>query len=146
MKFHWGHGIAIFFSIFVIFMLTLLFLSRQENIDLVSEDYYAEELKYGDRIEKIKNSQEAGLYIQTELKGDQLILSLPEKVDPSKLEGTVIFYRPSDAAMDLEHALDLDDENSMAVPLKEFHPGLYKVQLEFKLNDTSYFIEKNLNI
>lgn len=146
MKFHWGHGIAVFFSIFVIFMLTLLYLSRQENIDLVTEDYYAEELKYGDRMEKIINSQKAGLELQTELLGDQLILSLPEKVDPSALEGTVIFYRPSDAAMDLKHTLILDEANRMAVPLKDFHPGLYKVQLEFKINDTAYFIEKNLNI
>ena len=48
-KFHWGYGIALFFTAFVVFILTAVFTSTKENIHLVTEDYYAEELAYQKR-------------------------------------------------------------------------------------------------
>ena len=144
MKFHWGHGITVFFIIFVGIMLTILYLSKQENIDLVTEEYYAEELKYGDRMEQIKNSEEAGIKLTTRKSNDRLILSF-EALDP-KTNGNVVFYRPSNAELDFSLPLELDSNLNMSIPLDKFSIGLYQIKAEMEFNNTSYYIEKTLSI
>ena len=43
-KFNWGHGILLFFIIFVGSMLTVLWLSFGVDHSLVRDDYYDEEM------------------------------------------------------------------------------------------------------
>ena len=144
MKFHWGHGIAVFFSVFVIFMLTLLYLSRQERIDLVTDEYYAEEIKYEDRLNQIRNANEAGLELFTTKNTEFLELEL--RGLGAEVKGTVFFYRPSDASLDLSIDLELDSNSMMKVPLQRFAKGMYSLQVEIEANGKSYFLQKNLSI
>ena len=55
MKLNWGHYIVIGFIGFVILILFMVFRSYQHNNDLVSEDYYAEEIAFQDVIDKKSN-------------------------------------------------------------------------------------------
>ena len=144
MKFNWGHGITIFFSLFVLFMLTLLYLSTQENIDLVTEEYYAEELKYEDRIVMKNNATDAGLKLNYSKLNGSIELSF-EGVNPNAT-GTVVFYRPSDAKMDFTAELALDISSKMSIPQGKFSMGLYQIQVQIEMDGKPYYIEKTLSI
>ncbi len=43
---NWGQGIAIFLTVFVLFILGLIYKTTQSTFDLEVEDYYAQEIGY----------------------------------------------------------------------------------------------------
>ena len=51
MKWNWGTKIGLFYSSFVLFILGMIFLSSQEQYDLVTEDYYAAEINFQSTID-----------------------------------------------------------------------------------------------
>lgn len=56
MKFNWGWGITLFLVVFMSFILQLVYRCTQQRVDLVSEKYYENEIKYQQRIDMEKNT------------------------------------------------------------------------------------------
>jgi len=147
MKFNWGHGITVFFSIFVIIMLGVLYLSRQENIDLVTEDYYGAELKYQDKIDEFNNSKEKGFEVSHSKRNENLVLLFPEELkNGSSLNGEVYFYRPSDAAFDYTQSIVLNPEAELIVETSKLIAGYYIMKISFTFEEIPYYIEKAVMI
>ena len=57
-KFTWGHGVVIALLVFMAFILSMLFLfpNGQKNSEMVTDNYYEEELKYQDVIDAKKRA------------------------------------------------------------------------------------------
>ncbi len=147
MKFNWGHGIFVFFTIFVIIMLSVLYLSRQQNIDLVTEDYYAAELVYQDKIDQLNNSKSKGFEVKHRIEGKELILEFSKSIDEGKVQnGEVYFYRPSDASFDYTQALTLDGQNELRIAENSLNPGYYIMKISFSIDNEKYYIEKGIMI
>ena len=74
MKINWGSGIAIFYSLFVITMVYAVVRSTQFDNSLVSDHYYADDLKYQERFDKLSNAQnlKEDLKIQAAESGSQV--------------------------------------------------------------------------
>ena len=52
---NWGKGIFIFYSLFVVAILSVVYFAFTQEVNLVSEDYYQQEIAYESQIERIKN-------------------------------------------------------------------------------------------
>ena len=52
-NFNWGHGIILGLGSFIAFILFMIFIfpDGQQNAEMVSDDYYAEELNYQEVID-----------------------------------------------------------------------------------------------
>jgi hypothetical protein len=46
MKLNWGTGIAIFYGLFMVIMITFVVMSRNVDHSLVMEDYYEADINY----------------------------------------------------------------------------------------------------
>ena len=57
MKINWGTGIAIFFSVFVLSLVYQVYRSTQYDHSLVSDQYYADDLRYQEHYDKLANAQ-----------------------------------------------------------------------------------------
>nr|MDA3928246.1 FixH family protein [Prolixibacteraceae bacterium] len=57
-KLNWGHGIFIAIAVMIFSLLTLVFFTVNQKIELVTEDYYPKELKYQEEIQKQKQTQQ----------------------------------------------------------------------------------------
>ena len=55
---NWGTRIIIMYVGFVALIITLVVVSMRQQVDLVTPDYYAKELKYQTNIDKTKNYNE----------------------------------------------------------------------------------------
>jgi len=144
MKFNWGHGIAIFFSLFVCVMLTALVMSKKQSVDLVTEDYYAEELVYQDRINQTENSRIAGLEVKTKMEGDFLLVELPEIVKMKRgVLGSITLYRPSGSEMDVLQEFDSSNNGIVQIEKARLHPGTYILQMRLAMDGKDYYIEQN---
>jgi len=144
MKFNWGHGIAIFFSLFVCVMLTALVMSKKQSVDLVTEDYYAEELVYQDRINQTENSRIAGLEVKTKMEGDFLLVELPEIVKMKRgVLGSITLYRPSGSEMDVLQEFNSSNNGIVQIEKARLHPGTYILQMRLAMDGKDYYIEQN---
>lgn len=142
---NWGHGIAIFFCCFVAFMLFMVVKSFQENIDLVTENYYEQELQYQHQIEKIQNTKQLEETVKiTTQAGKGIQLSFPRLAAP--IQGQVQVFRPSDARFDLLEELTPDSNNQQLIATSALPPGFYRIKINWQAAGQDYYTEETLNL
>jgi hypothetical protein len=139
-KFNWGHGIAIFFSAFVVFILTAVFTSTHENIHLVTENYYAEELAYQQRIDEIENTNQLKGEVSLRMNEGKFELTFPETKE--LLSGKIQFFRPSDSALDKVFAVNTDTNGKQLIATKGMVNGYYRVKITWQMAGKSYYKEE----
>ncbi|MDO8968641.1 MAG: FixH family protein [Algoriphagus sp.] len=139
----WGKGILLTIIAFVGFILTLVVISvRQDDIHLVTENYYEKEIKYQDQIDR--ETSAAGLDREVLLFDSQsksMVLDLPVGA-----KGNLQLFRPSDARLDQELALDIQEEGKTTVSLDKLKSGYWKVQLTWTENGTDFYQEKKISL
>ncbi len=143
---NWGHKIIIAFILFGTFIVTLVVVCVREDFQLVSSDYYQQTLDFENQIIRAKNAQD--LAIQPELiyskSPRQLELVFTLEVSESINEGDVTFFRPSNAAMDFNTQLTLDNNGRQTVDLTDHVGGLWKVKLSWRDSEQAYYIEQKI--
>jgi hypothetical protein len=140
---NFGHKIAITYGAFVVFIISLVtFCVKQDDITLVSPDYYKKEIAYQDEIEKIKNTAGLTQPIQIEKAGEFLQITFPNEIKEAK--GTLLFYRPSDVKLDFQIPLSMGEQGWQKVPLKSIAPGQWTIKLEWEDKGISYLKEEKI--
>jgi hypothetical protein len=139
----WGKGIVITLILFVSMMVGLVIICvRQDDIHLVTQNYYEEEIKYQDRIDEMVNAN--SLDYKVLMYDNQL-----KKVDlklPVGSKGTLHLFRPSDARLDQKITFDVTNLNTNAFDLTSLKPGYWRVKLTWSENGVDYFHEEKINI
>lgn len=139
----WGKGIVITLIVFISLMVGLVTICvKQDDIHLVTQNYYEEEIKYQDQIEKMINAN--SLDYKVLIYDNQL-----KKVDlhlPVGSKGTMHLFRPSDARLDQKIDFDVTNPNANAFDLKSLKPGYWKLKLTWSENGVDYFHEEKIKI
>ena len=138
-NFNWGHGIALFYSIFVGVLFTALIASRSVDHSLVADDYYALDIAYQQQYEKIQNN----------LSGDQIEISHQAaqktiKIDfqsADKIEGEIHFYRPSNQSLDF--TLPIKDL-STTIDTRELAAGKWRIKVDWRDAQKAYYQTKEI--
>jgi len=144
MKLNWGHKIALVYTLFMAFMIGMLFLSRKYDHELVTEDYYAEELAYQNRIDAGKNLAAASFDVKLEKTGDALRLYFNEFPATEGLTGEITLYKPDNEDLDQTIPLVMaEGKNWMDIDAKGKF-GRYKVQVLFEFEGKKFYKEKEL--
>ncbi|MEM6804811.1 MAG: FixH family protein [Bacteroidota bacterium] len=140
----WGNKIAVFYTIFAISMLSAVIFASMQTFHLVSEDYYQEEIAYQNRIQQIKNTEALEEELSWDYReGKELIIHFPKSF--SSIEGSIHFYRPSDASMDQYIPIQLK-ENRQLIPTSKLSSGNWKVQVQWAQNGKSFYKEMNISM
>lgn len=120
----------------------MVVIAMRQDINLVTEDYYEKEIQYESQIERMKNTQ--ALTRQPEIKlvnkTSTLELTFPNDIIPES--GSLLFFRPSNADLDQEVPLSLNDEGKQFIQIKYPEKGYWKAQLTWKSNQKEYFKEQ----
>jgi len=142
MKFNWGTGIFIFYSLFAATLIFIVWKSTQYDHSLVVEDYYAKDLAYQGRYDQIKNSLglKEKLDIEYHSKSNQVQISFPNGIG-NEFTGNVVFYRADNKSKDKLLELQIDAENDMMVDVSGYDRGRWKVQVDWAAQGVDYFDE-----
>lgn len=138
---NWGHKIIIVFVLFAIGMMTLVIKSMRTRIDMVTADYYAEELKYQQTIDGQANVKRLSAPVAIAQREDSVELSFPGELHGRSLQGSVLFYRPSDSRKDVSMPLTLNDTGKIRISKHRFTKGNYRVKLQWEDEGKPYFQE-----
>lgn len=140
---HWGRKILIVYTAFVGVMIFMVVKSFHNTNDLVTDDYYADELKFQDQINATQNALVYKDSIELKQQGDKVELMFP-RAFANATEGQVHFYRASDAKKDVTVALQLDPSGEQQFDRKQFEDGFYTVKISWKKENIAYYTEKNI--
>ena len=142
MKFSWGTGILMVIIAFLLAVLGFFIFSSQQEYQLVEEDYYPKELKYGETIEKINNAARLGEKIRILQAGESVVFTFPSVVKGKTAAGTILVYRPSDARKDFTVPVQTDPEGQQVIPTSSMIPGKYIFKIDWSLEGISYYQEE----
>src|SRR5690554_6474992 len=140
---NWGHGLMLFFVGFVLFMSTLVVICmRQDNIHLVTQNYYEEEIKYQEQIDKIANATDLE-YKVFDYRAESKTVGLNL---PPDAVGTLHLFRPSDARLDRKYDVEIESGKPFAISLSDLMPGYWKMKLTREEGGTKYYLEERITI
>ncbi len=138
---NWGTGITILYISFVAGILGLVTLSIGQRVDLVSENYYALELDFQNKIDKTHRANALAEPLRWQLTDSALEVQFPKEFSPKNLAGNIRFYCPSDNTKDIGFAIMPNAENRQSIPLARLEPGRYLLQFDWKNGETTYWNE-----
>ncbi len=142
----WPLGIILTFALFVPGTIGLIVMSCFHREELVSADYYEQEIRYQKRLDEGRRARALGESVAvTYDAGQRLIrISLPPSHATNESQGTIQLYRPSSAGLDRELRLALGHDGLQTIDAKDLRPGLWKVRVHWTTDNQEYFIDQKL--
>lgn len=140
MKMHFGHKIFLTFTAFAVLMGVLVYKSFQTDFELVSKNYYQEELEYQKVIDANQNREALQSPVRIEINGDQLQVVLPAEMNNKALSGAIFFYCPSNSKQDQSFPIQASTTD---IPLKALAKGGYVVKTSWTAEGKSFHQEQN---
>ncbi len=142
----WGIKIACLYIGFALLIATMVSLTMGENIDLVTPDYYEQELKFQDRIDAVDRTRLLKEQLTWELKENKLYLHFPQEFSGKEIKGIIYFFRPSDAKLDKNMSIPEMENGQTSIPVSGLQKGIYKLQINWKADSMPYFNEGVIQI
>lgn len=138
MKVSWGTKIAAFYISFVLFIIAMVYMAFGEKYDLVTENYYQQEIEFQDRIDKSANAFALDDKLKISLKDKYVVMRFP--VSETEIKGKVHFFRPSDENFDFSEEISLNNE-TQKFNLNKFKKGKYLIKTEWTNGEKEFFQE-----
>ncbi len=146
MKLNWGTAVVIAMISFMVFILTFVYRSAvmdEYQHELVSEDYYGDELHYQEEIDKLNNASTLEVDLTLIRTADGLILRFPEGLQPDNISGSIYLQRPSNKSLDLRMPIEII-ENDLLIPDENLASGKYLVIVDWKYEDSEYMFKDEI--
>jgi len=140
MKINWGTGIVIGFVVFISFIMYMvvhMLTDKEYNHDLVTEKYYEKGTLYQEEIDAETNAQSLSEKVKIRNDNDGITITFPEDLDPSKIKGTVSFYRPSNKNLDFDLPIVLSS-NTLLIPDNRLLEGRWDIKVDWTYEGVHY--------
>lgn len=148
MKFrlNWGTGIVIAMLSFMIFILSFVYKSLamdEYQHELVSEDYYKDELHYQEEIDKLNNSLllEQNIVLTSSKEG--ILVSFPKSIAQESILGSIYFQRLSNEKLDFTENIKLTGHQQM-IPVEKLVSGKWIVKIDWETGEDKYLFKESL--
>lgn len=138
-KFNWGWGILGFITLFVSFILFMVYMTTTIDSDLVTADYYQQEIEFQKKIDSKNNLAQTGKHISVSEEINSVKIILPKNQKEVIENVKICFYRPSNEDMDLK--LNYPAGEIFEVSSDRLVKGEYIIQAEWKVDDKNYYEE-----
>lgn len=146
MKINWGTGIVlafIGFMCFIMYFVVKVNTDKKYDHDLVTEDYYKEELEYQNDINKESNAKDLTENISLTKTENGILIAFPETFTINNISGKVFLYRPSNKQLDFEMPISLSNHN-LLIPDKRLSDGRWNIKVDWQYNGKSYLYKKEI--
>ena len=146
MKINWGTAIIIAFIGFIGFIMYFVInMSTDDKYDhdLVVEDYYQQELKYQNDIDKESRSKTLKTNVSIKKTNAGIVVKFPKDLNIKNITGKVFLYRPSNKQLDFEMPISLS-ENNLLIPDKRLLDGRWNIKIDWQYNNKTYLFKEEI--
>lgn len=146
MTFNWGHKLILVFIVFGGLMSFLVYRSVKTNFELVSKEYYKDEIEYQ---QVIDGTRQAGL-LSSNLgivqENDSILIRFPREMYAGVVTGKAWFYYAPDARRDRRLPIECNGTTGQKIPGAYFLPGRYLVKVWWEYEGQQYYSEQNIKL
>lgn len=140
-KFNWGHGITIFYTVFVCVVIYALVRSFGVDHSLVVDDYYQKDIEYQTRFDKESRAlTNKGIEVEYDQNAQNISIRFK---DAQEINGTVLFYRPSDKSKDFTLQVNKIETD---IPSKGLDSGKWIMKMDCVVDGEAVYLEEILFI
>lgn len=143
---NWGRSLILVFIVFAAFMGYLVYRASGTHFDLVSKEYYKDELRYQDKIDGFRN---AAAMEAVQLRVDStgiLQIRFPEQMKGKPVQGSLWLYCKTDAGKDVHIPLAEDTTGMRVINVSGKASGKYQAKLHWEVLRVPYEFEQEIII
>ncbi len=145
-NFTWGHGVAVALGAFMIFILSMIFIFSRgwQNSELITDNYYEEELVYQNVIDAKNLADklpEKPKYLQ-DVSGIKVVF--PKDINNGNSKFKIDLHRADDQKLDIIREMPLDGSNSIFIPAKVLLKGNYVLRMHWTKENKNYQLDYDL--
>ena len=119
--------------------------SKYDN-DLVVEEYYKHDAKFGDEMARIQNAEDLAQKPTINVVSNGVEIVFPKIFVPKNIKGKVSLYRPSNKKLDFQIPISLSDATTLLIPIKSLVRGRWDVNMEWQYDGKSYLSKETIYI
>ncbi len=119
----WGKGVALALFAFIAFIATLVTIIIRQKVDLVTDDYYKNEIAFQEDIDARKRGSALERF-QTKFEGEFFVMDFPAKDISDSIH--VVLFRPNDQKMDQYYSVK--KEGTLVIPKEALVKGNYQIE------------------
>jgi hypothetical protein len=142
---NWGNKLLLVFVVFGSGISYMVYRCMRTPVDLVSAEYYKDELAYQHVIDGTRQADALSGKVQLVSMGGRIRLLLPAEMRDKPVTGTIQFYCPYDETRDRNIPLHADAEGVQDIPPGQVTPGNYTVKVSWETGSTGYYHEQSFS-
>ena len=146
MKWNWGWNIVLVLALFMTMIIVMVVKSVQTKVDLVTQDYYSDEIAYQEQIDKVANAKSLEGVFTWNRYAEGIELIFPEGLDGDNFKGTLSRYRPSDKNLDREIVIEALSNNSFFISSDQLASGKWTLKVDGKVGEKAYYFEQRIKL
>lgn len=146
MALNWGHKITIVLILFGALMFTLVYKSIKTDFQLVSKDYYKDELQYQQVIDGSNNANALTTELMLVQTDKGISVQFPQEMKGRVLQGEIWFYCSYDERKDLRLKIDATNEAVQLIEPSHLAAATYSVKTTWKADGTPYYNEQSFTV
>ena len=141
---HWGVGITLVYAAFATGTLGFVIFAMQQQVDLVSPDYYPQSLSHDARMAATARAASLGGAFSIAVEGGPRNVAVAWPQGMSVETGQITFYRASDARSDRSIPVAADSQGRQVVPVGDMERGAWIVRVDWTAEGESFFAERRI--
>lgn len=143
---NWGYKILIVIIVFIITMLSMVFVAFRQTNEMMDEGYYQKELKYQSYIDGSKNLN--SITIETLLKQTEsgVVLEIPTSLVVGFESGNIELLKNDNQKKDLNINFTPDENGLFFMDKSQFTNGRYTARIQWVSKGKSYYREQPIDI
>ena len=146
LKLNWPTGIILALVSFIIFILSFVYKATflpEYDHQLVSDEYYNDELNYQEEIDKLKRASELAENISISKNDDGLLIKFPSNIDYKQIKGSISFKRLSNRKIDFKLPIELTSSQFLLKD-EELVAGRWDVKIAWEVSEKTYLFKEKI--
>lgn len=137
----WPKWIVVSFILFILFIGSMVYIMMKQDISLVAENYYEQELEYQQQLTRKNNTLMLDKKPEVRIReGKYVEITFPYE---GQLEGgKVQLFRPSTKKLDEQFTFSSLTDNRLFYEMKNHIAGACRIRIWWKMSDKEYFWEE----
>jgi hypothetical protein len=122
----------------------LVIKASSEKFDLVTKDYYGEELKYQQVIDESANTAKLSAPVLVNKNDGSLTIVFPQEMKGKEKQIDFYLYYPADASKDFRRSLN-SNQQQITQSLPQNISGNYDLKLSWSTDSLKYYYEQKIS-
>jgi hypothetical protein len=142
----WGLRITILYLGFVAMIVTLVVVSANQSIELESKDYYAQELKYQQKIDALNNTNNLTSSVSHVVNANDVLISFPKEQVANGIKGDILFFCQYDSKKDKRIEIAVNANGEQLIPFSLLSSGKYTMKISWNVLGKDFYKESPITI